>query len=586
MTQYSASVNLNLARKWRARTFDQVVGQELSIRMLKNSLFLGHYFPVYLFAGQRGSGKTSTGRILAAALNCDKLSFFQKNPKENNIPCLSCPSCQAMTLNKHPDFIETDAASHTGVDNVRTIIDAASLLPLMGQKKIYLIDEAHMLSKAAFNAFLKILEEPPLTALFILATTDPERIIETVRSRCFQVLFNPVASHSLVPHLHSICTQENILIDQEALESIAYASQGSVRDALNLIEQARFSTKRITKDTIRTLLGTLGDERVIELLRIVLCERSIVLYEFMSCEGAIRVNPLYVWQRLLLYVRAALWATQRVYCSELGIYKEVLLHAIKNSSYASLTRLMNHLYEHELLFLRSTDQYICLEMILLKFMNEHESSRGNPSFSSNKNNPVGESKEEIKGIEISESNPIRSVRKQEETIESWNNFLDSLCLTQDPLASSLFKQARFMDYDKDKKIVTISFAQQFSFFKELLEQTKLVWNPLLQKAYGELVVLNAIFTDTDQQIVAVPKEKKEEKIPSSSLPTINRVKPSAPSISLKEAGSNSNSYRSPMRKEKISRLSETPFDVSDEQKWQKSHLLLRYFPGTIYQQRS
>src|SRR5271156_392412 len=147
-----STVTLNLARKWRSKSFDRIVGQDLLIRMLKNSLFLGQYFPVYLFAGQRGCGKTTTARVFAAAVNCERLSDFKKQPKEFSVPCLTCTSCVAMAAGKHPDFIEIDAASHTGVDNIRQIIDAASLLPLMGQKKIYLIDEAHMLSKAAFNA--------------------------------------------------------------------------------------------------------------------------------------------------------------------------------------------------------------------------------------------------------------------------------------------------------------------------------------------------------------------------------------------------------------------------------------------------
>src|SRR5579863_10403001 len=149
------AVSLNLSRKWRSQNFDQIIGQDLSVRILKNSLYLGHYFPVYLFAGQRGCGKTSTARVFAAAVNCAALSDFQKDPKKAVIPCLECPSCCAMRDGNHPDFIEIDAASHTGVDNIRSIIESSSLLPLMGRKRVYLIDEAHMLSKAAFNAALK-----------------------------------------------------------------------------------------------------------------------------------------------------------------------------------------------------------------------------------------------------------------------------------------------------------------------------------------------------------------------------------------------------------------------------------------------
>src|SRR5436190_2589751 len=235
------SVALNLSRKWRSQDFDHIVGQDLVVRILKNSLYLGHYFPVYLFAGQRGCGKTSTARIFAAAVNCSGLVSFQKDPKKSVIPCLVCDSCRAMQHGNHPDFIEIDAASHTGVDNIRSIIESSSLLPLIGRKRVYLIDEAHMLSKAAFNAALKILEEPPATALFILATTNQHKILDTVRSRCFQLFFTPIAYDSLRDHLRTICLKENISYDVDALDLIIRHTQGSARDALNVLEQVRFS---------------------------------------------------------------------------------------------------------------------------------------------------------------------------------------------------------------------------------------------------------------------------------------------------------------------------------------------------------
>ena len=168
---------LNLTRLWRSRRFEEIIGQPLIVRMLKNSLYRDLFFPVYLFAGSKGCGKTSTARVFAAGVNCAQLPYFQKNP-ENQVPCLACQSCLAFTAGEHPDFIEIDGASHTSVDNVRSIIEASAFLPVLGRKKIYLIDEAHMLSKAACNAFLKILEEPPHSVMFILATTDAHKIID------------------------------------------------------------------------------------------------------------------------------------------------------------------------------------------------------------------------------------------------------------------------------------------------------------------------------------------------------------------------------------------------------------------------
>ena len=142
----TAPATINLARRLRPQQFSQIIGQDIPVRMLKNSLYLNKFFPVYLFAGQRGCGKTSTARVFAAAANCESLATFQQNPTQADIPCLSCASCLAMKRNAHPDFIEIDAASNTGVDNVRQLIETAAYVPLQGKKKIYLIDEAHMLS--------------------------------------------------------------------------------------------------------------------------------------------------------------------------------------------------------------------------------------------------------------------------------------------------------------------------------------------------------------------------------------------------------------------------------------------------------
>ena len=179
-----------LSRRGRPTTFDTIIGQDLPVRLLKNSLYVGSIFPVYLLSGMRGSGKTTTARVFAAALNCVNRESFQQDPKQYSLPCGACDSCRAMAASRHPDFIEIDAASYTGVDNIRDVIESASFVPVLGKTKIYLIDEAHMLSKAACNALLKVLEEPPHSALFMLATTDADKIIDTVRSRSFRLFFS------------------------------------------------------------------------------------------------------------------------------------------------------------------------------------------------------------------------------------------------------------------------------------------------------------------------------------------------------------------------------------------------------------
>jgi DNA polymerase-3 subunit gamma/tau len=267
---------LNLARKWRSAQFKEIIGQDLVVRILQNSLFKNQFFPVYLFSGQRGCGKTSTARVFASALNCQKLVDFQKNP-QLSVPCLTCASCSAMTMGRHPDFIEIDAASYTGVDNIRNIIDTSSFLPLLGERKIYLIDEVHMLSKAAFNAFLKILEEPPKFVVFILATTEAQKLPDTVRSRCFQLFFNPVNIQTVVAHLENMCQKESIAFEREGLKMIASVTQGSLRDAINLLEQARFAATSVTKPVVLSVLGYVDDQIILNMLQAVINKDQLVL---------------------------------------------------------------------------------------------------------------------------------------------------------------------------------------------------------------------------------------------------------------------------------------------------------------------
>lgn len=348
---------LNLARKWRSKTFDTIIGQELSLRILKNSLYLDQYFPVYLFAGQRGCGKTTTARVFASAINCEALSLFQKDPKNQPIPCLACLSCRAMEAGKHADFIEIDAASHTGVDNVRMIIESSSLMPLMGRKKIYLIDEAHMLSKAAFNAFLKLMEEPPSSVLFILATTDPQKILETVRSRCLQLFFRPVATNSLQEYLATVCDNEQISYEKKALELVIQESEGSVRDALNLLEQVRFSSPHITAAAVHQVLGHIDDERLLKIFEHVLHQSPANLLHVMQEMHLETYSVEFLWKRWIALLRASIWIKYGKKNAGLADYDEQLSFLLRSVSVARLSAMLETMYRHELLFYRTAAQY-------------------------------------------------------------------------------------------------------------------------------------------------------------------------------------------------------------------------------------
>lgn len=224
-----------LARKYRPRRFQDVVGQESLVRLLTQALRQNRLPHGFLFSGIRGIGKTTTARLLACALNCSDLGT---RPGKEAEPCGCCPSCLAFAQDKHLDIVEMDAASHTGVDDIREILESCRYQPLVGKYKIFLIDEVHMLSKSAFNALLKTLEEPPPHVKFIFATTEVHKIPATVISRCLRFELKRMDPNVLVPYLAKICAQEGFSAEEDALFLLARSGGGSARDSLSLLDQA------------------------------------------------------------------------------------------------------------------------------------------------------------------------------------------------------------------------------------------------------------------------------------------------------------------------------------------------------------
>lgn len=243
-----------LARKYRPSTFDEVLGQPAVSVTLKNALASGRIAHAYLFTGPRGVGKTTMARILAKALNC------KNGPTPR--PCGECPACIEIAGSSCLDVLEMDAASHTGVDNVReVIIETVALAPSRDRYKIFIIDEAHMLSGGAFNALLKTLEEPPAHVVFILATTELSKVPATIASRCQRFKFRPVSVEDLTAHLAVLAKKEKIEIGAEALELLARGAEGSLRDAVSLLDQCRsFSEGAVAPELIREMFGLVPQE--------------------------------------------------------------------------------------------------------------------------------------------------------------------------------------------------------------------------------------------------------------------------------------------------------------------------------------
>jgi DNA polymerase-3 subunit gamma/tau len=249
-----------LARRWRPKRFADVVGQDHVTRTLQNAIRQGRLAHAFLFTGPRGIGKTSTARILARAVNCPNIDL-----KGEAEPCNECETCRALLEDRELDVIEMDAASYTSVDDIRRINENCRLTPVAGRKKIYIIDEVHMLSKSAFNAFLKTLEEPPEHVIFILATTDVQKVPATILSRVQRFDFRPVQPMDTAPYLGKICEQEGWPCEEAALWLIARRAEGSLRDAEGLLDQVvSYAGGKVTLEAARETLGVLPEELLAE----------------------------------------------------------------------------------------------------------------------------------------------------------------------------------------------------------------------------------------------------------------------------------------------------------------------------------
>lgn len=246
-------MHLALYRSERPERFNEIIGQKHIVRILQHQLETDNVSQAYLFTGTRGTGKTTTARILAKALNCTG------NPADGQLPCGECENCKAIKEGRFLDVIEMDAASNNGVDDIRDLIDRVNYPPMVGRYKVYIIDEVHMLSTSAENAFLKTLEEPPAHVIFILATTNPEKVRETIRSRCMRLDFRRVSEDDLIEGMARICRRKQVNITRDALALVAQKADGSVRDGLSILEQCISGGDALVDlETVEDYLGSAG----------------------------------------------------------------------------------------------------------------------------------------------------------------------------------------------------------------------------------------------------------------------------------------------------------------------------------------
>ncbi|MEG3843389.1 DNA polymerase III subunit gamma/tau [Microcoleus sp. herbarium14] len=352
-----------LHHKYRPQTFAELVGQEAIAQTLTSAILQERIAPAYLFTGPRGTGKTSSARIFAKSLNC--ISTDAPTPT----PCGQCNVCQEIARGSTLDVIEIDAASNTGVDNIRDLIERAQFSPVQCRYKVYVIDEVHMLSTQAFNALLKTLEEPPDRVVFVLATTDPQRVLQTIISRCQKFNFRRIPLDSMTAHLHKIAKLENINIATDAIKMVAQIAQGGLRDAESLLDQLSLFSGEITVEKVWDLVGAVPENDLMDLLQAIDKDDPTALIDMTRHLMDRGREPLIVLQNLASFYRDLLIASSAPKRSDLvaltaGTW-EKLCNFARNWDAELILASQKHLQTHEVQIKNTTQPRLWLEVTLL-----------------------------------------------------------------------------------------------------------------------------------------------------------------------------------------------------------------------------
>ncbi|MBW4424242.1 MAG: DNA polymerase III subunit gamma/tau [Nostoc desertorum CM1-VF14] len=352
-----------LHHKYRPKSFAELVGQEAIATTLTNAIGTSKIAPAYLFTGPRGTGKTSSARILAKSLNC------LKSDKPTAEPCGVCEVCQGITKGYALDVIEIDAASNTGVDNIRELIEKAQFAPVQCRYKVYVIDECHMLSTQAFNALLKTLEEPPRHVVFVLATTDPQRVLPTIISRCQRFDFRRIQLEAMVKHLSAIASFENIHISPDAVTLVAQLAQGGLRDAESLLDQLGLLAGEVTPDRVWDLVGTVSEQDLLGLLNAIAQDKPEAV---LDCTNKILDRgrePLTLLQNLAAFYRDLLIAKTAPNRHDLvACTQQTWTALVEFAQYFDMSVILvgqEHLRKAEVQIKNSTQPRLWLEVTLL-----------------------------------------------------------------------------------------------------------------------------------------------------------------------------------------------------------------------------
>ena len=445
-----------LYRKYRPDSFDSVVGQDYTVKMLKNAISSGKHAHAYIFTGPRGTGKTSSAKIFAKALNC-------LNPSDGN-PCNCCESC--LSFKENPDIIEIDAASNNGVDEIRELINNVKLVPSNSKYKIYIIDEVHMLSQSAFNALLLTLEEPPEHVVFVLATTDIQNVPITILSRCQRFDFKPISMDCLVNRLSYVCKEENINITDDAIREISILSAGGLRDALGMLDQLSSDEGEITIDSVSNYFGSISPEVINELLTSI--DKSD-FDSFSNIMGNIKNSGTNytVFIEKLIYELRKIAVQLKAGSTEYNFLFEDVFNMVFDLNECLCNININ------------IDPYVLIEICLLKYINRETSI---PAYSLN-SNTTNLIKDEIKEKKVVEKKKV--INKKELLFDKNTRINNCLC--------ECSKEMKLSTNDTWKEFINYSLKNDKS-IASLLADT------FVQAASGKYIIISNKFDNINDSI--------------------------------------------------------------------------------------
>ena len=521
----------SLYRKWRPQTFEDIIGQKHITQTLMNAISLNRISHAYIFSGPRGVGKTTTARILAKSLNCEKGSTPH--------PCNKCERCIRITDGYSMDVVEIDGASNNGVDSIRELRSKVNFAPAEGKYKIYIIDEVHMLSPGAFNALLKTLEEPPSHVIFIFATTDPHKIPSTILSRCQWFNFRRISLADIITKLKMIAKDEGLNINDKTLNMIARSSTGSMRDAESALDQIiAYCGKDITSQSVSEVLGIIEEEVFFEFIEAIIKNNTLKGIEIINRTSDLGGDPSQFIKNLMEYVHNLSLAKvcQKEILNLQGIFIEDKERLLKQSKIIKLEKLFNmvdYLAEAERKMRYIRHPWILLEMLVIKFtaaesyslkeVKEEKdeyfldfSTKEDVSISGKKNTGTREEVPPKKKVQDKiKSNAGSSTKAKESPInleltQAWPMILDRIKKTKMAVYSFIIAN-NLLTIENDKLI--IGFNKEYTFHKESLEKqnNKMLLQDLIKEKTGRLLAIECIINDHSKEDSFLEVEQENKK---------------------------------------------------------------------------